>query len=218
MATRQDERMITIALRAPEEGVLEGVYQAGQPGRPAGSVIAPPHPLYGGSMDSPVVSEIAWASARAGIAAVRFNWRGVGASTGLASGDPRDADADFAAALAHVAETVPGKVVACGYSFGAAAAVRAALLHPRIGRVLLVAPPPSLLEPGALRALGRPLLVVTGADDRLAPAKALAGELDAAPGARLEVIPEADHFFVTGLAELARRAFAWLEATSSATA
>lgn len=205
--------MIAIALREPEDGALEGVYQAGRPDNPHGSVIAPPHPLYGGSMDSPVVNEIAWASVRAGIAAVRFNWRGVGASAGVASGETRDADADYAAALAHVAETVPGKVVACGYSFGAAAALRAASLHPRIGRALLVAPPPSLLEPGALRGLGKPTLVVTGADDRLAPAEALAAELDGVPQARVEVIPGADHFFVVGLAELSRVALAWLKDT-----
>jgi alpha/beta superfamily hydrolase len=215
MSPRQDERMIAIALRAPEEGALEGVFQAGHAGNPYGSVIAPPHPLYGGSMDSPVVNEVAWASARAGIAAVRFNWRGVGASAGVASGEARDADADYAAALAYVAETVPGKVVACGYSFGAAAALRAARLHPRIGRVLLVAPPAPLLERGALRELGRPTLVVTGADDRLAPPEALAAELEALPNARLEVIPEADHFFMAGLAELSRIALAWLQDTSA---
>ena len=79
--------MIAIALRAPEEGALEGVCQAGLPGNAWGSVIAPPHPLYGGSMDSPVVNEVAWASARSGVAAVRFNWRGVGASTGVPSGE-----------------------------------------------------------------------------------------------------------------------------------
>jgi alpha/beta superfamily hydrolase len=209
MSPRHDERMIAIALRAPEEGALEGVYQAGLPGNPFGSVIAPPHPLYGGSMDSPVVNEIAWASARAGVAAVRFNWRGVGASTGVPSGDARDADRDYASALAHVAETVPGKVVACGYSFGAAAALRAAVLHPRIGRALLVAPPPSLLAPGAIAELRRPLLVMTGAHDHLAPPDALARDLEGVPLARLAIIPEADHFFAAGLAEISRIAQAW---------
>jgi hypothetical protein len=203
--------MITIALRAPEEGTLEGVFR-GRPGSAQAVVIAPPHPLYGGSMDSPVAAEIAWASARAGIAAVRFNWRGVGASTGTASGDPCCADADFAAALAYAAETVPGAIVACGYSFGAAAALRAAVRHPRIGRVLLVAPPAPLVEPGAIRALARPALVLTGADDRLAPAAALAAELEGAPLARLSVVRGADHFFLSGLAELGRLAFEWLRA------
>ena len=210
--------MIAIPLRAPEEGALEGIFQSGGPGSPYGSVIAPPHPLYGGSMDSPVVNEIAWASARAGIAAVRFNWRGVGASSGVASGETRDADADYAAALAHLAATVPGKVVACGYSFGAAAALRAARLHPRIGRVLLVAPPAPLIERGALRALGRPTLVLTGSDDRLAPAAALAAELEEAPHARLEVVKGADHFFVSGLAELSRLAQSWLATTNGSRA
>jgi alpha/beta superfamily hydrolase len=209
MSPRHDERMIAIALRAPEEGALEGVWQAGLPGNAWGSVIAPPHPLYGGSMDSPVVNEIAWASARSGVAAVRFNWRGVGASTGVPSGEVQDADRDYASALAHVAESVRGKVVACGYSFGAAAALRAALLHPRIGRVLLVAPPPSLLAPGTLAELRRPLLVVTGADDHLAPKDALARELADVPQARLEVLRGTDHFFVSGLAELSRLAQAW---------
>jgi uncharacterized protein len=209
MSPRHDERMIAIALRAPEEGALEGVFQAGLPGNPEGSVIAPPHPLYGGSMDSPVVSEIAWASARSGIAAVRFNWRGVGASTGIPSGDARDADLDYASALAHVGESVPGKVIACGYSFGAAAALRAACLHPRIGRALLVAPPPSLLQPGALAELRRPLLVLTGEHDHLAPPAALARELESVPLARLAVIREADHFFAAGLAELSRVALEW---------
>ena len=214
MASRHDERMIAIALRAPEEGALEGIFQAGGAGSPHGAVIAPPHPLYGGSMDSPVVNEIAFASVRAGVAAVRFNWRGVGASSGVASGEARDADADYAAALAHVAETVPGKVVACGYSFGAAAALRAARLHPRIGRVLLVAPPSPLLERGALRDLGRPTLVLTGSDDRLAPAAGLAAELEGVAHARLEVVKGADHFFVAGLAELSRLAQRWLSATN----
>jgi len=213
MSPRHDERMIAIALRAPEEGALEGVYQAGLPGNAWGSVIAPPHPLYGGSMDSPVVNEIAWASARAGVMAVRFNWRGVGASTGVPSGDPKDADLDYASALAHVADSVPGKVVACGYSFGAGAALRAALLHPRIGRVLLVAPPPSLIAPGALAELRRPILVLTGEHDSLAPAAALTRELENVPQARLAVIPEADHFFAAGLAELSRIARDWFGAT-----
>ncbi|HEX2484554.1 MAG TPA: hypothetical protein VHQ66_04605 [Myxococcota bacterium] len=210
MGGRTDERMVTIPLRAPEEGALEGVFQAGALDEGQGCVIAPPHPLYGGSMDSPVASELAYAAVRAGIAALRFNWRGVGASAGIASGEPRDADADYAAALAHLGATVAGRLVACGYSFGAAAALRAARLHPRIGRGLLVAPPPSLVEAGALRELERPALVLVGSADRIAPHDALAADVAAAPGARLELIADADHFFMSGLAELGRRAHAWL--------
>jgi len=209
---RTDERMIAIALRAPDEGTLEGVFQAAASEGTRGAVVAAPHPLYGGSMDSPVVSELAWAAVQAGIASVRFNWRGVGASTGTPSGDPTDADADYSAALAHVAASVSGPVVACGYSFGAAAALRAARLHPRIEAAVLVAPPPSLLS-GDTAAVEKPLLVLAGERDELAPPGPLRAALEALPATRFVVVPEADHFFVSGLAQVGREARIWLEAT-----
>lgn len=212
MAERIQERMTTIALRAPEEGALEGIFMPVSEPNGAGAVVAPPHPQYGGSMDSPVVNELCWACAKAGVASVRFNWRGVGASTGETSGDPAQADADFAAALAHVAESVPGPVIACGYSFGAAAALRAALRHPRIERLLLVAPPPALLDAEGFRALERRALVLVGQEDGMAPLSELSALCDGAADTRIEVIPEADHFFMTGLADVARLSAAWLQA------
>jgi alpha/beta superfamily hydrolase len=209
MSPRSDERMIAIALRAPEEGTLEGVYQAPAGAGTRGAVIAAPHPLYGGSMDSPVVSEVAWACVRAGIAALRFNWRGVGASTGVASGATDDADRDFGAALAYLAETVPGKLVAAGYSFGAVAATRAAALHPRIDRLILVAPPGRMLPAGAFET-GRPTLAVCGAQDTLAPAGEVAALAEGRPQVRLRIAPRADHFFQAGLGELGRYVSEWL--------
>ena len=77
--------------------VLEGVWQKGE-GR--GAVIAPPHPEYGGSLESPVVSEVAYALYKAGVASLRFNWRGVGASQGAISGDAAAADDPYAYAIA----------------------------------------------------------------------------------------------------------------------
>jgi len=210
---RTDERMIAIALRAPDEGTLEGVFQASASDGTRGAVVAAPHPLYGGSMDSPVVSEMAWAAVQAGVASVRFNWRGVGASTGTPSGDPGNADADYAAALAHVAASVSGPVVACGYSFGAAAALRAARRHPRIEGTVLVAPPPSLLSGESLE-LGKPLLVLTGERDELAPPGPLRAALEGLSATRFVVVPEADHFFVSGLAQIGRDVRIWLEATT----
>src|SRR5262245_39619387 len=83
-----EERMVTIARRdAPAES-LEGIFQAGESAAARGVVLAPPHPLYGGSLEAPVLSELAWAAAQAGPASLRFNWRCVGASAGEPSGDP----------------------------------------------------------------------------------------------------------------------------------
>src|SRR5262249_35904781 len=93
---------------------LEGIWQKGA-GR--GAVVAPPHPQYGGSLEHPVVSEIASGLYKAGVASLRFNWRGVGASQGRVTGEWSAAEEDFTAALEQVAATLPPPVVAAGYSF-----------------------------------------------------------------------------------------------------
>ena len=159
-----------------------------------------------------MATEIAFACEKTGLASLRFNWRGVGASAGDVSGEESAADEDYAAAFAHLAESVSGPVVACGYSFGAAAALRAAAGHPRIRRLLLVAPPPPLIDGAQLATFAGPVLVVVGECDGIASAAQLARMLEPYPRARLEVVPETDHFFTTGLAELRRAAASFLGA------
>jgi len=178
--------------------VLEGLYVAVSGEEPRGAVIAPPHPLYGGSMDSPVVNELAHACDRAGVASLRFNWRGVGASAGEPSGDEGDADADYGASLEQIAETVPGALVACGYSFGAAAAARAAAREPRVTHRVLVAPPPSLLDAAALAAFPGHTLILVGEADALAPADDLEALTEGHGRLAVVRVPEADHFFAFG--------------------
>jgi hypothetical protein len=208
---RLQERMVTIARRDVREEALEGVYLAGARDVARAALLAPPHPLYGGSLESPVLTELAFACTRAGLSSLRFNWRGVGASAGTPSGDAADADVDYGSALDHLAETVGGPLVAGGYSFGSAAAVRAARAEPRIDRLLLVAPPPALVEPAAIAGSSRRTLVLAGEYDTIAPARELAAAFAHAPQVELRVISHADHFFGEGLAELGRLASAWLE-------
>jgi len=207
---KREERSVAIPLGSSPLA-LEGLYLAGEDGDAGGAVIAPPHPLYGGSMESPVVGEVAHACARAGLATLRFNWRGVGASAGETSGEAAIADEDYAAALEHLAESVAGPLVACGYSFGAATALRAAARAPRVRRAILVAPPPALLAAGAFAAPRRTLVLVGDADG-FAPSAELEALLAEAPGAALHVVAGADHFFGSGLAEIGRVAAQWLGA------
>jgi len=183
---------------------LEGLYVAVAGPDARGAVIAPPHPLYGGSMDSPVLNELAHACDRAGVATLRFNWRGVGASAGVPSGEPSDADADYRATLEQIAETVPGSLAACGYSFGAAAAVRCATREPRVTHRVLVAPPPSLLDADALAGFAGKTLILVGEHDALAPAQALAALAAESERIELALVAEADHFFAFGLAEIGK--------------
>jgi alpha/beta superfamily hydrolase len=206
---RSKDRGVAIPLEGGEHA-LEGIFSAGRDDDAVGVVIAAPHPLYGGSMDSPAVNEIAYAARKAGMASLRFNWRGVGASAGVMSGEAGEAEADYRAALSYLLETVPGAVVAAGYSFGAAAAVRVASGEPRVRRLVLLAPPPVLLDVDALAAFGGDVLLMGGALDGIAPTVELERIASALPRATFAAIPHADHFFAAGLADVGRITATWL--------
>ena len=186
---------------------LEAVWQAG-PERAA--VVAPPHPLYGGSLDNPVCVELARALHAEGFAPLRFNWRGVGASQGDATGDFEAARRDYRAALDHATGALAPPALASGYSFGAAAALRVALDDARVGALLLVAPPAAMLAEMPLEGFAGPLRAVSGDRDEFAPPAELAEQIGRAPRGRLRTVPGADHFFSLGghdeLARLAREA------------
>ncbi|MFP8878829.1 MAG: alpha/beta fold hydrolase [Myxococcota bacterium] len=205
----RDERGIAIGFGDAGEA-LEARYTAGEDAASGGSVIAAPHPLYGGSIDSPVVEEIAFGFRQAGLATLSFNWRGVGASAGQPSGEPEHADEDYAAALEHLIESVSMPIIASGYSFGAAAAIRASRNRAAVRRLVLVAPPPSLIDRAALEAFTRPVLAIVGESDSLARAAELEAIVAALPQGKLEVVPEADHFFGVGLGTISRAISSWL--------
>jgi alpha/beta superfamily hydrolase len=214
---RREERAVTVPAGDAAEGLaLDALYVAPDPALEdaGGAVIAPPHPLYGGSMDSPVVAELSWALSRGGLATLRFDWRGVGASAGRPSGDAEDARADYAAALDQLAESVSGRLVAAGYSFGAAAAVRASAQTPRVRALVLVAPPPSMLDRALLAARPLDVLIVAGERDGIAPAAELDSIARELPRARVVTIAQADHFFGAGLGELGRAVTQWAQAWS----
>ena len=81
------------------------------------AVIAHPHPLYGGSMQNKVVQTLARAFVQSGWQAVRFNFRGVGASDG-AYDDGRGEQTDMLSVIQQTA--LPGQALAlAGFSFGA---------------------------------------------------------------------------------------------------
>jgi alpha/beta superfamily hydrolase len=214
---RREERAVTVPVGDAAEGlVLDALYVAPDPALEdaGGAVIAPPHPLYGGSMDSPVVAELSWALSRGGLATLRFDWRGVGASAGRPSGDAEDARADYAAALDQLAESVSGRLVAAGYSFGAAAAVRASAQTPRVRALVLVAPPPAMLDRKLLAARPLDVLILAGERDGIAPAAELDSIARELTRARVVTIAQADHFFGAGLGELGRAVTQWAQAWS----
>ena len=80
------------------------------------AVIAHPHPLFGGTMDNKVVQTLARAFVSCGWTAVRFNFRGVGASEG-AHDEGRGEAQDMLGVIEQVA--AQGELAIAGFSFGA---------------------------------------------------------------------------------------------------
>ena len=166
-------------------------------------VISHPHPLYGGDLDNPVVEALASVYRQLGYTTLRFNFRGVGASEGVYN-DGRGEQDDLRAAAAYLAGL--GKTVSdlAGYSFGAWVQVH---LNPSIATVrrqLLVAPPVAYLAFDAIAELPPQLVVVTGDQDRIAPAALLREQAHRwRPEVRLHVLPGVDHFYSGALQRLA---------------
>src|SRR5579884_2434456 len=113
------------------------------PGARRAVVLCHPHPLYGGSMHSPVPLAIAKClsdAARGRVAWARFDFRGVGGSDGTYDDGRGEVD-DTRAVLAEVRRLAPGAPVSvCGHSFGSWVGMRAAARDGGVDRVLLVAP------------------------------------------------------------------------------
>jgi alpha/beta superfamily hydrolase len=80
------------------------------------AIIAHPHPLFGGTMDNKVVQTLARAFVQCGWAAVRFNFRGVGATEG-GHDEGRGEATDFLAVVQQCA--AEGPLALAGFSFGA---------------------------------------------------------------------------------------------------
>jgi uncharacterized protein len=89
------------------------------------AVIAHPHSLMGGTMDNKVVTTIARAATSCGLVAVRFNFRGVGASAGSFD-EGQGETQDLLTVLAWAQRQWPqGRRVLAGFSFGAFVAAQA---------------------------------------------------------------------------------------------
>jgi hypothetical protein len=104
-----------------ELGVIEALLDS-PPDIPVGqfrgtAVIAHPHPLFGGTMQNKVVQTLARAFVQCGWQAVRFNFRGVGASDG-AYDEGRGEQTDMLSVIEQTALTDKPLAMA-GFSFGA---------------------------------------------------------------------------------------------------
>ena len=176
---------------------LEGIYREPQrEGTFAAVVVCHPHPLYGGTMDNNVVIAVCHALSQAGIASLRFNFRGVGGSQGTHDNGVGEQD-DVAAALRHLTSKAgvdEERIGLCGYSFGAGVAIDVAARADAVGALALVSP---ILAPGSpIQSYKRPKLLIWGSEDLALPAANLASfTSNLLDPKRYSVISSADHFW-----------------------
>ena len=191
------------AVSIPGPGIiLEGRWVPGA--GPGGAVITHPHPLFGGSMANNVVWTGVRALAARGLAALRFNFRGVGRSTGTYGGGLEEV-ADVSAALEFLKSRAPGPYYVVGYSFGASVAGRALLQGLAADCAIFIAPPIAFMDLSFLPRVPGLRLIAVGDRDELCPLaslRTLLAERQAAPQdtppPEVRVIEGADHFFGGG--------------------
>jgi len=160
--------------------------------------IAHPHPQFGGDMNSNVVSALFHGAPRLGVTALRFNFRGVGASTGGHERGHGERD-DLRAALDFLAAESPTTPLAiAGYSFGAEVALT--VDHPQSVGWFVVSPVFQMFPADQVVASAdeRPKRLVIAEHDQYVPP---VGARESTRGWRttsIEIAPMVDHFFAAG--------------------
>ncbi len=192
-------------------GPLEGIVNIPAHAKAAQvAVICHPHPVYGGTMTNKVVHTLARAFNDFGLIAVRFNFRGVGASAGHYDEGNGETD-DAVAVMDWAAQRWPGSQTWLGgFSFGGAVAIRAAVAR-GAQRLVTVAPGIKNVAIDTGRLPEGDWLLVQGDNDELVNARDVqdwASALSSPP--QIVLLPGADHFFHGRLNDLRAVVVEWL--------
>lgn len=166
------------------------------------ALVCHPHPQHGGTMQNKVAHTLARAFVRCGYRALRFNFRGVGASDGSYD-DARGEYDDALAAVSYLRQQWPDEPLwISGFSFGAAIAIRAAIEVTPAGLVSIAPAVYRFVEQRDLQPDCR-WLIVHGDQDEVVPVEETIGWVNGlAPGPELQIFPETGHFFHGKLVEL----------------
>ncbi|KJS65677.1 MAG: hypothetical protein JL50_17270 [Peptococcaceae bacterium BICA1-7] len=160
-----------------------------------GVVICHPHPLYGGDMANSVVVALSRALTARGMAALRFNFRGVGQSMGTFAEGVGEVEDALAAVkfLSVLREVDPGRIGMAGYSFGGMVAMAAGDRSSLVKAIAAVSP---VMTDGALGGCLKPKYIISGSEDSLISAQLIHDGAETMPGPKkIELIEGADHFW-----------------------
>ena len=180
----------------------------------AAAVVCHAHPLQGGIMHFKVVFRAAKALQRQGVAALRFNFRGVGTSEGVHDHGHGEQD-DVRAALGEMERRFPAlPLIVGGFSFGSTMALRVSASDPRPRAAFALGFPAGMVvDASYVGSVRVPCFFVQGERDPIGPPdrlRAVVERLSTPP--TLVVIPGADHFFTDRLEELEESIASWAAA------
>ncbi len=186
-------------------GRLEALVK--QPAGPArgAAVVCHPHPIHGGTMHTKAVYRAAQAFNEAGLVALRFNFRGVGASTGSYDDGIGERN-DLEAALDWLEAEYPDlPLLVGGHSFGSMVGLSVGVDDQRVVALLGLGLPVDMehYDYSFLAEAGKPILVVQGENDEFGSGDAVS-KLLAPLGTHVTLvrIPGSDHYFTDRLDEL----------------
>jgi uncharacterized protein len=183
--TTEDGLALEAELAAPEPG--------GRPAR-AAVVLCHPHPQYGGTMRSLVISVLFDSLPGQGCACLRFNFRGVEGSTGSYT-EGRDEPLDIVAGITAIAAEVPSvPIVVAAWSFGADMALT--VTDPRVAGWVAIAPPLRFRPTFAASGDARPKHAVLAEHDEFRAPAEVQEEMSTWSNSTTAVVAGASHFFV----------------------
>jgi len=154
-------------------------------------------------MHNKVVFRAAKAACRAGLPALRFNFRGVGKSTGTFSDGIGERD-DVTGALDYLGTRFPAlPVCLIGFSFGADVGLRVGASDPRVPTLVGLGVPVIVTNMDFLRGVVKPKLIIQGTCDPFGPrADVERFYASLAEPKQIHWVCGADHFFTGRLEEV----------------
>ena len=177
------------------------------------AVVCHPHPLFGGTLHNKVVYNAAKALDSLGIPTLRFNFRGAGKSEGKHDRGLGERD-DVRVALDFLAGEFPRvPLLVAGFSFGCWVGLRVGCSDSRVTDLIGLGAPVNDSDFSYLLECAKPKLFVQGEKDQFGDEGKLRELVASLPGEnRMEIVPDADHFFAGRLDLLDRAVTSWLKA------
>ena len=184
-------------------GQLEAILK--EPNGPSRGVglVCHPHPLGGGTMHNKVVFRAAAGLLDAGLTTLRFNFRGVGSSTGEHD-EINGGVADVRDAVDYMAREYPGEdMTLAGFSFGSRTGMEVGFADDRVKRLISIGTPvEKYSDYDFLTAVEKPILFVHGDKDEFCSVESLRSVTDRVSHAEVVIFENCGHFFDEHLNEL----------------